>query len=334
MTTNGRAPSTAADALASADSACTLACSRLRSRSTPDRLPSASDRLPPACCWMAMTMAKKRTSGSGMRTIMRSKHSASGTPTRCCSTSSVNSPAIGCGDFARDDAEALVQRQARLDAAHDHVDGVGELVGELVLAPLRQAGEHPARQAEAPDEHAEQRHDDRQVGREHHDAARRRAARMMALAIQNVRGGMSRPARSRRSRSETFSRCFCRSSSSFSVSATWRRRLLVDLRLLLAGDAPALALGRSLDALVGAMLAGQVGRQQQVDDRAHRDGGERDQAGEHQVVAIHGPLPSAGRAGRAPRRPTGPRPGAWSRRSTRRAPRSAGGRCRSSDGGR
>ena len=44
-----------------------------------------------------MTMAKKRTSGSGMRVIMRSKPSDSGTPTRCCSTSSVNSPAIGCG---------------------------------------------------------------------------------------------------------------------------------------------------------------------------------------------------------------------------------------------
>ena len=40
--------------------------------------------------------------------------------------------------FARDDAEALVERQARLDAAHDDVDGVGEFVDELLLAALGQ----------------------------------------------------------------------------------------------------------------------------------------------------------------------------------------------------
>jgi len=41
-----------------------------------------------------------------------------------------------------------------------------------------------------------------------------------ALAIQNVRGEMSRPARSRRRRSDTFSRAFCLFSMSFRVSAT------------------------------------------------------------------------------------------------------------------
>ena len=44
------------------------------------------------------------------------------------------------------------------------------------------------------------------------------------LAIQNARGVMSSPARCRRRRIDTFSRAFWRSSSSFSVSATWRRR--------------------------------------------------------------------------------------------------------------
>ena len=46
---NGSAPMMAAEALASIDSACTLAFIFLRSRSTRDRLPSASERLPPAC---------------------------------------------------------------------------------------------------------------------------------------------------------------------------------------------------------------------------------------------------------------------------------------------
>ena len=189
MTTNGSAPSTAAEALASADSARTLACRRLRSRSTPERLPSASDRLPPACCWMAMTMAKKRTSGIGMRVIMRSKASPSGTPTRCCSTSSVNSPDTGCGRLAGDDPQAFRQRQARLDAAHDHVDGVGELVGELGLAALGEAGEDPARQAQRADEKPQQGHDDRQVRRRQpdacgHDARRSRGSPSKTSAVR------------------------------------------------------------------------------------------------------------------------------------------------------
>ena len=44
------------------------------------------------------------------------------------------------------------------------------------------------------------------------------------LQIQNARGEISSPARCRRRRIETFSRVFWRSSSSFSVSETWRRR--------------------------------------------------------------------------------------------------------------
>ena len=39
--------------------------------------------------------------------------------------------------FARDGRQAFVQRQAGFHAAHDDVDGVGELGEELVLAPLR-----------------------------------------------------------------------------------------------------------------------------------------------------------------------------------------------------
>ena len=56
-----------AEAFASIDIAWILAFIFLRSRSTCDRLPSASDRLPPAFCWIAITMPKKFASGSGMR---------------------------------------------------------------------------------------------------------------------------------------------------------------------------------------------------------------------------------------------------------------------------
>ena len=39
----------------------------LRSRSTLERLPSASERLPPDFCWIDTTMPKKLASGSGIR---------------------------------------------------------------------------------------------------------------------------------------------------------------------------------------------------------------------------------------------------------------------------
>src|SRR5262249_27848843 len=50
---------------------------------------------------------------------------------------------------AGDDLEAVAERQACLDAAHDHVDRVGEPLNELPLAPLLEEAQHPARQAES-----------------------------------------------------------------------------------------------------------------------------------------------------------------------------------------
>ena len=66
MTAIGKAPMIEAEALASIDMAWIFAFIFLRSRSTRDRLPSASDRLPPARCWMETTMPKKFASGTGM----------------------------------------------------------------------------------------------------------------------------------------------------------------------------------------------------------------------------------------------------------------------------
>ena len=67
MTQNGSAAMMTAEAFASIDIAWILAFIFLRSRSTRDRLPSASERLPPDFCWMPTTMPKKFASGSGMR---------------------------------------------------------------------------------------------------------------------------------------------------------------------------------------------------------------------------------------------------------------------------
>jgi hypothetical protein len=44
----------------------------LRSRSTLDKLPRASERLPPVFVWIAITIAKKFTSAKGIRSTMRS----------------------------------------------------------------------------------------------------------------------------------------------------------------------------------------------------------------------------------------------------------------------
>src|SRR5215510_8752087 len=65
ITASGKQAMIEAEALASIDIAWILDFIFLRSRSTLERLPSASDRLPPAFCWMEITMPKKLASGTG-----------------------------------------------------------------------------------------------------------------------------------------------------------------------------------------------------------------------------------------------------------------------------
>ena len=104
----------------------------LRSRSTRDRLPSASERLPPDFCWIPMTMAKKFASGDRHPLGQRSTASPTVRPMVCASMMRRNSRAHRLGRLACDDAQAVAERQAGLDAAHDDVDGVRKLVDELV----------------------------------------------------------------------------------------------------------------------------------------------------------------------------------------------------------
>jgi hypothetical protein len=54
------------------------------------------------------------------------------------------------GRVGRDDAQAVEERQAGLDAAHDNVDGIRKGRDEFVLAPLLEETQHPEWQAERP----------------------------------------------------------------------------------------------------------------------------------------------------------------------------------------
>ena len=89
-----------ADALASIDIAWIFSFIFLRSRSTLERLPSASDRLPPDFCWIAITMPKKLASGSGIRSKSRAQASPSGMPIVWVSMIARNSPRSGSGESA------------------------------------------------------------------------------------------------------------------------------------------------------------------------------------------------------------------------------------------
>src|SRR5712692_279926 len=69
----------------------------LRSRSTLDRLPKASDRLPPDFCWIAITIPKKFASGTGIRSNRRAHASPSGMPIAWVSMMARNSLLSGSG---------------------------------------------------------------------------------------------------------------------------------------------------------------------------------------------------------------------------------------------
>ena len=78
-----------------------------------------------------MTMAKKFASGTGTRSGSLATASASGRPSAWVSEMLAELGFDRLGGLVGDDPEAVVERQAGLDAADDDVDGVGEFVEEL-----------------------------------------------------------------------------------------------------------------------------------------------------------------------------------------------------------
>src|SRR6476661_8226124 len=103
-----------AEALASCDMAWIFALIFLRSRSTFERFPSASERLPPAFCWIATTIPKKLASGSGVRFHDHPEFRAQ-----------------RLRSLQGNHSDAIEEREAGLDAAHDDVDCIRKGFQEL-----------------------------------------------------------------------------------------------------------------------------------------------------------------------------------------------------------
>ena len=113
--------------------------------------------------------------------------------------SRLNSPPTGSRNSCATMRERVAGGQARFHAAHDHVDGVGEIVGEFLLAARLEERQHPARQAEARGERGQHHH--QQPLPAHQADTRRPASASSAEAIQKLRAvTLARPAWSRRRR--------------------------------------------------------------------------------------------------------------------------------------
>ena len=140
-----------AEAFASIDMAPILALIFLRSRSTRERLPRASDRLPPAWPWMAMTMAKKLVSVTGTRCAMRSTASAQRKSDRRRLDDLAELGSHRLLTFVGGDADRVSERQSGLHAAHDDIDGAREIGDEFRGPAMAKPAERVSRQADAGD---------------------------------------------------------------------------------------------------------------------------------------------------------------------------------------
>ena len=117
-------------------------------------------------------MPKKPASGQGMVSDMRIAASGTDMPTCCASTMRRNSPLTGSGDSLGDQPDAVIERKARLDRAHDDVERIGKFVEERLDAKTSPKRDEPAWQAErAGDERAGQ-HQQRRAEEEGDDGQR------------------------------------------------------------------------------------------------------------------------------------------------------------------
>ena len=128
-----------ADALASIDIALIFSAIFLRSRSTLERLPSASDRLPPDSSAGSRSRCRRSwLRGSASARSSRVQASAERHADRLGLDDGVEFAAERLGRVGGDHLDRFEQRQAGLDAAHDDVDGVGSAAQEFLLAALLQ----------------------------------------------------------------------------------------------------------------------------------------------------------------------------------------------------
>ena len=145
----GSEPMMKAEATASPDIALIFSFISLRARSTVERLLSASARLPPVFCWIDRTMAKKRTSAGRHSLVHLLKGLIEGHAEPEAFDQAAEFGGEGLGALAADHPQAVVDRQAGFDAAHDDVCGVGKFLGELLDPARDQEAQHPPGQAEA-----------------------------------------------------------------------------------------------------------------------------------------------------------------------------------------
>ena len=128
-----------------------------------------------------MTIPKKFASGTGIRSNRRAQASPSGMPIAWVSMMARNSLLQRLRRIGGDDLDRFEQRQARLDAANDHVDGVRQRLEKVLFPALLEIAQAPARQAEAggegearggkqsaPDQHRHRKADGREnAGNDH-----------------------------------------------------------------------------------------------------------------------------------------------------------------------
>ena len=117
----------APEAFASIDMAWIFAFIFLRSRSTRERLPSASDRLPPLFCWMKITMPKKLASATRHALVKLDAGVAEGHADSLALDDGAEFTFHRLLRVGDDNIQAVHQRQAGFDAAHDDIDGVREM---------------------------------------------------------------------------------------------------------------------------------------------------------------------------------------------------------------
>src|SRR5215471_7509878 len=211
-----------AEAFASDDIALILPARRLRSRNTPERLLSASERLPPAFPWIVMTIAKKLTSAVGIASYIFLRPCSSVMPTRMPSHSRVNSEPTGSGISLDTILRAsLVGRPDLTLRTITSIALANSAVNAFSLRFLMNDRTQRGRPSDAPKLKSKVTISACPV---------RRQVRAMTRptppdAIQNVLGSMSRPAISRRRRSEILSFfCASRASMSFSTCCMFLRR--------------------------------------------------------------------------------------------------------------
>src|SRR5215207_10087026 len=319
----------AAEALASMLIALILPAILRRSRSTRDRLPSASERLPPASCWIAITMPKKFASATGTRSNSFATASAIDIPSVCASMIALNSPRSG--SWASPAIMRLQSPSGSPALMPRTIDGVRKLLQEALDSAILAIGEEPARKAEPADEDPAGRDD--------------RVARDDEQREGEAEGGDGADDEQFPLRPGQPRLCDPRLDRDLVAGLLTGLKLFEALRHLIAaidrGDAVDPAFGSALDERLLPLLGARVARQQRIDeDIGEPAGGDRREHGSSDR-AVHGMLPLTTSATVMPRRPRrrvpwrrGRRRAASPRHSSAPAPRSAGAGFQSTGAGR